>query len=248
MKQKIAIIILFLACLAFPQTFLSQTNSKSQKAAKTSKSKTDKGKLQAKKIIEEFIDGVFVQRKIVETFERLTLFEACDKVDEDIGMDCLLEDQPTNLGHRRYSRISAWIWRYEFGDIFYILGEVPITDSDEMYPYSSDQYDKIKAELSKTNNLTSESFRYGGSTIQEADKSLHEMEKNYRDLEDLVFERIDKYLYKENVKMMRNSISVEKAVKNKRVYYGVGMKGSVFGYILAVRRGKMRIIGLVDGI
>jgi hypothetical protein len=94
MKQKVAIIILFLASSVFPQTFLSQTNSKPQKAAKTSKAKTDKGKLQAKKIMEQFIDGVFVQRKVVETFERLTLFEACDEVDSDFGIDCILKELP----------------------------------------------------------------------------------------------------------------------------------------------------------
>ncbi len=210
MKQKLVVIIFFFAFLAFPQTFLSQTNSKSQKAAKISKSKTDKEKLQAKKIMEQFIDGVFVQRKIVETFDRLTLFEACDKVDEDWELECFLKEQPAKLGHKTDSRIAVLLWRREFGGIYYILGTDPIPKDNEAYPYSSAEFDAIRTEVFKKNNF-SEAFQGKGNKL-EIEKRLIQVETNYDETEDIVFQRIDKSLYDINIKRMKNSITVEKFI------------------------------------
>lgn len=246
MKQKLTIIILLLACLAFPQTFLSQTNSKSPKAAKTSKPKIDKGKLQAKRIMEQFIDGVFVQRKVAETFERLTLFEACDKIDEDWELVCDFKGQHTKLGHKIISMLAASSWRSEFGDIYYILGTDSIPLDNEAYPYLSDEFDSIRTEVFKKNKF-SEAFQDRGNKI-EYKKRLIELTKNYDEIEDIVFQRIDKTLYNSNLERMKNSITVEKFIKKKRVYYVVEIKGSIINYILAVRRGKMRIIGIADGL
>jgi hypothetical protein len=223
-----------------PQTTKPETPTTS------SKSKTDKGKLQAKKIMEQFIDGVFEQRKVVETFERLTLFEACDKVDEDWELECSFKEQTTKFGHTINSKIAALLWQSEFGDIFYILGTDPIPKDSDAYPYSSAEFDAIRTEVFKKNKF-SEGFQGKGNT-REIEQRLIQIETNYDEIKDIVFQRIDKSLYDINIKQMKNSITVEKFIIKTRVYYVVEIKGSILNYILAVRRGNMRIIDFADGL
>jgi hypothetical protein len=162
------------------------------------------------------------------------------------GLTAFSKNCLPKIGHKISARLAAQIWKGEAGDIYYILGTSPIRNDNEAYPYSSSEFDAIKKQVFEKNRF-SEAFQ-GKSTKQEIEKRLLEIEKNYDEVESIVFQMIDKSLYKSNLETMNKSIYVRKIVEKNRVYFTVGIKGSIFNYILAVRRGKMRIIGLVDGI
>jgi hypothetical protein len=250
MKQKVAIIILFLACLAFPQTFLSQTNSKPKKAAKTSKSKTDKGKLQAKKIMEQFIDGVFIERKVVETFERFVMFEACDETDADnhLIQGCFLPELPKGLSRKTNSKISAVLWKSVFGAYFYFLGKNEITVGDDGFPFLSSEYEKIEADISKKNTYLAPKVEIKDLSQSEIEKQLIIKEKDNQAIERAVFARIDLQLYKKNIRLMKSTIKIGKSVENDRTYYDVEFSGFISTFILSRKNGELKIIGLADGL
>jgi hypothetical protein len=260
MKQKLTIIILFFVCLASPQTFLSQTNSKSQKAAKTSKSKTDRGKLQAKKIIEQFIDGVFVERKTLATFDRFVRFDICDKVDKSVfAIGCTFPELSKNLGFKTNSRISAMIWRFVYGRYALQIGIYPITESTKLaYPYSAPNYEMLKSSIPDFDDFVSDvikknkspelDFESLGSDGQDIEKRLDVMERDADEIETLIYNSIDKSVFKKNIEIMKSTIEVEKENDEGRTYYSVSFGEPDIGFYLAVRKGKMKIIGLFDSI
>jgi hypothetical protein len=216
-----------------------------------SKSHSHTGNLQAKKLFEQFLDGIFVKRDAVKTFERLVYFEACNKVDEDIGplQNCPLEDMPANLGHRTYSRMSAAVWNYEYiGALYYLLGTEPIKETDEAYPYASSEYDALKTEILKKNHSSEPDFDFARLNKQEIEKRLDEMEKNWADLEKAVFERIDKSLYNKNISILKKNIKVIKSVEKNRIYWVAGTPDVVFYFVFSKRLGRMKIIGTGDSI
>jgi hypothetical protein len=259
MKQKVAIIILFLAFLAFPPTFSSQTNSKSQKAAKTLKSKTDKGKLQAKKIIEQFIDGVFVERKTLATFERFVRFDICDKVDKSVfAIGCTFPELSKNLGFKTNSRISAMIWRYTYGRYALQIGIYPITESNLVYPESTPNYETLKSSAPDFNDFVSDVIKKNkstypdlgsfGSTRKEVKKQLQVMERDADEIETLIYNSIDNSVFKKNIKIMKSKIQVETGNDEGRTYYSIYLGEPDIGFYLAIRKGKMKILGLFDSI
>ncbi len=261
--MQLILISSFLAVLifCFPESFQSQDSNyiiknrkteritKEKKLSNKSILKSVTRKLQAKKIVEEFVDGVFIERNVVQTFERLTRFEVCS--DQDRAIDqvgkCLLKETPSEFGDKTNSRLAAAIWRYAFGAIFLILGSEPIPKDNESYPYASSVYDDLKAAVSKKYGF-SEQFVGDENNKEDVEKRLDEIENNYTDLENTIFEGIDKSLYEKNIKTMKKSIKVKKAIIKKRTYYGVSWNCPVFSFVLAVRKGEMKIIGLVDGI
>jgi hypothetical protein len=252
MKQKIAIIILFLACLALPQTFLSQTNSKSQKAAKTSKSKTDRGKLQAKKIIEQFIDGVFVEKNSTATFERLVSFEPCDRIDKAFGEMSENCDPskyiPSGLGHKLMSRLIGTGWRKSFNAFRYILGTIPIPESNLAYPYSSAEYDIIESKVISKNLNSAFAFDFSNLTKLQIEDRLTKIESILDEIELLLEGQIDSDLYRANLEQLKKGIQVTRVVRQNRTYYVASLDHAIFGFILSVRNREMKIIGIGAGV
>jgi hypothetical protein len=245
MKQKIAIIILFLACLALPQTFLSQTNSKAQKAAKTSKPKTDKGKLQAKKIMEQFIDGIFLERKVSETLGRLTQFDTCDKTDRDaIRQGCSASESRKDFGKALNSRIIAAGWNFEFQFLLLELGAKPIELSER--PANSNRYNGLRDKVLKENSSAIYNLDIDHLDIAKIEKQLDEIEKNFADIEKLILAKTDIELYEKNVRIMRSKIKVDTGVIRKRRYYAVPLEGTNIGIILRSISGKLKIINFVE--
>jgi hypothetical protein len=257
MKLGIVVTVLMLLGLSLPESFQAQLlnkphgnqkhtrNVRVKKVINNVKSKTDKRELQAKKLIEKFIDGVFIKRNIEETFERLSLFEPCNQIyyEKNEGQ-CFLRDFPTGLGHSTNSRIAAMIWRYEFGAIYLILGNEPIQDS---YPYASSEYNDLKTKVLEKNRFSDEVVGKENSK-KDVEKRLDEIEKNFDEIEKLVFEQLNKSLYNENIKTLKKSIKVTKVIIKKRTFYEVSIKGLVFGFVLSVKNGEMKIIGIEDGI
>lgn len=245
MKQKLTIIILLLACLALPQTFLSQTNSKSHKAAKTSKSKTDKGKLQARKIIEQFIDGIFLERKVSETLGRLTQFDTCDKTDRDaIRQDCAVSESRKDFGKALNSRIVAAGWNFGFQFLLLELGEKPIELSER--PANSYRYNGLRDKVLKENSSSIYNLDIDHLDIAKIEKQLDEIEKNFADIEKLILAEIDIELYQKNVRLMRSKIEVDTGVIGKRRYYAVPLEGTNIGIILRSISGKLKIVSFVE--
>jgi hypothetical protein len=259
MKLGFNLGVLFFLILLFPESFQAdglramQDMRKSKKSANTKKTihrpktKIDKQQLDAKEIVEQFIDGVFVKRKVVETFERLTLFEACDEIDKISGNECLLEAMPTKFGHQINARSAAWIWRTEFGSIFYVLGSEPIVQSDKAYPYTSSEYESIKAEILRKNHF-SDQVENDENSKKEIEMRLDEIEKNFEEIENVVFGKIDLSMYEKNILALKKSIKVNKVVKGNRIYYEASIYGPAFGFILSVKNGELKIIALEDGI
>jgi hypothetical protein len=259
MKQKLVIIILSLTCLAFPQTFSSQTNSKAKKATKTSKSKADKGKLQAKKIVEQFIDGVFVERRTLAIVKRFMRLDICDKGDEGavLPIGCSLPELPRNLGRKTISRMSAIAWRYGSGRYALQIGIYLITDLNLAYPYSAPNYETLKSSAPEYDDFVDEvltknrspepEIEFTGLSKLEIKKRLDVMERDADEIEKLIFKAINKSVYKKNIARMKSTILVEKEFEQNRKYYRVYVEPDI-GFILAIRKGSMKIIGLFDSI
>jgi hypothetical protein len=250
MKQKLIIIILFIVFLALPQTFRSQTNSKPQKASKSSKPKIDKGKLEAKKIIEQFINGVFVERKVVEAFERFVMFEACDAIDVDAHLiqGCFFPEFPKGLSRKTNSRLSTFLWKSGFEAFYYFLGNNKMAIGDIGHPFSSSEYDKIEAQVLKKTKYLAPKTELSKLSESEIEKQLSIEEKNYELIERIVFARIDHKIYRKNIRLMKSTIKVVKSVENDRTYYDVEFSGFISTFILSRKNGELKIIGLADDI
>ena len=245
----IPVLLVLLCALVFPDAHLAQNSTTVSKATiRQSKLRTDKRKAEAKKVVEEFFDGFFVDRIAAKTVERLVFLEACDEIDEKY-LNCIDTDEvPRNWGHRLNARIAAILFRYEvFGDYFVILGTEPILDDSSSYPYSSSEYAEIRRNVLKEKAYASV-FDVERPSRRQIERKLDEMEKNWKELENVIFNRIDKSLYKKNIDILKESMEVRTGVKNGRTYYGVNMEAFVYTFILAVRGGRMKIITLEDGI
>ncbi len=262
--MKLVIVFNILACFVFILDVTCQSQitkpiqeaksmhkvTQTAKVQKNSNSKSNKEKSQAKKIIEQFLDGVFVNRNTLETFDHFSLFETCDLVDETAGLveTCLLKKVPSELDHQINSRIASAIWREENGALYFILGNHPITKSDIPYPNNSSEYDDIRDLVFTKNQSKFPSFDFRGFNKIEIIKKLGEMESNFDEIEKLVLERVNKSIYIKNIKTMKKSLKVKEFIKENRTYYGVSIDGPDIGFVLSVRNGGMKIIGLVDGV
>lgn len=223
------------------------------------KPKRKQNKFQAKKLVEQFIDGIFVKRSIQQTFEDLTTFDSWDKTDtENIGQSSLLKKIPSQLGHSTNSRIAAAIFRAEYQRYYLEIGIYPITKSELAYPYSAPNYeslqastlkfDSLKSAVTKKNNSLLPNFDFVSISKQEVEERLNEMEQNFDDIEKQIYELIDKDVYQTNIEIMKKTIMVKKIVKKNRTYYGVSFEGPDIGFILRIKNDEMKIIGFFDGV
>jgi hypothetical protein len=249
-----------LLLLVFPLSIKPQNTKKtSQRAAGIAK--TDKGKLQAKKIIEQFIDGVFVERKTLATVKRFMRLDLCDKVDEALVLPigCSLPKLNRSLGLKTIARISAIAWRYGEGRYALQIGVYPITKSELAYPYSAPNYELLASSTPDYDDLVDEVLKKNGSPEPEIEvftilntlgikKFLLGMERDADQIETLIYDSINKSVFEKNIEIMKSSIEVEKVHKQGRTYYSIYLLNPDVGFILAIRKGSMKIIGLFDSI
>lgn len=251
--MKLISIILALAFLliGLPVSFKAQAH---KIRVKTQKVKPISDEAQARKIIEKFIDGAFVKRKFLPILQTLFSYAPCDKIDKEVlDQNCNTKDQfPVKLDSKLGLRTMAICMRFICEKFYYELGTIPI-DSDYSYPYSSTDYDKLESEILEKNNAASLSeldltpFLTNFKKKQFTAK-LEEIELNANEIEILVFNRIDNELYKRNIEIMKNTIKIEKEIKNNRKYYFVVIKGFIFGFTLTKRNSQLKIVGMEDGI
>lgn len=252
MKHHLIILVLAFLLVAFPTSFKSQTHKSS---VKTQKVKQNSDEVQAKKIIKQFIDGIFIKRKFLPILQNLFSFAPCDKIDKEfLDQNCTAKDLfPFKFGRKLGFRTMAIGWKYMFEEFYFVLGTIPINkDSDEAYPYTSSDYDKLKSEVLKKNNASFSDFElapnFEKSNKKDIEKKLNEIEKNVDEIENIVFKGIDNELYKKNVEIMKETITIEKKVENNRKYHVVYVEGLVFWFILAKRDGQLKIVGIGDSI
>jgi hypothetical protein len=258
MKKVFCLLILLtLFSFAWSQTPIQANEEKIKSEKRTNQ--TNKKKLQAKKIVEQFIDGVFVKRKTLATVKRFMRLDICDKDDEGavLPIGCSLPELPRNLGRNTISRMSAIAWRYGPGRYALQIGIYPITDSNLAYPYSAPNYEILKSSAPEYDDFVDEVLTKNKSPTPEIEfiglrkpaikKRLDVMEKDANEIERLIFKVINKSVYEKNIIRMKSTILVEKEFEQNRTYYRVYVEPDI-GFILAIRKGSMKIIGLFDSI
>ncbi len=233
--------------------------SKTNRVIKTQMLKRDKEKSLVNKTVQQFVEGVFVDRNILETFRRFVSFESCDELDESSGVlsECLLKEIPAKLGNKINSKFSAITWLSEYQRYFLDIGIYPITKSELKYPYSAPDYEVLKVSKPNYDNLKSKVTRKTNSSSIisfndlskiEINKELDEQVEYFHEIEKLIFHQVDKKIYKTNIEIIKTNINVKKVKKENRVYFVVSIKSPDMGFILGIRNKKMKIIGLFDGV
>jgi hypothetical protein len=256
MKLCIASTIFALLSLLLPCSIISQTSSQSVRIPKEKNHRrsvtnskmaiSSNEQSQVKKIVERFITEVFEKRDTIGAFENLVSFEKCNVSDEEfIGQDCWLNNIQSRLGRRTYSRIPVASWKSEYECLFLALGTDLIGKTKSMECNSAD-YHAIEAMVLEKNNSSMVNFGTLELSNNEIEKQLDEIEKNFADIENLIFGRIDKEIYQRNLITMAKSLKVKKEIAGKRKYYGVNIDGTNMGVVISKKNGKLRIINIVQ--
>jgi hypothetical protein len=251
-------ILLTLFSFAWSQTPIQSSEEKIKSEKLTIQ--TNKEKVEAKKIVEQFIDGVFVERKTLATVERFMRLDLCDKVDEVavLPIGCSLPKLKPNLGRKTISRIYAIAWRYGEGRYALQIGIYPITDSNLAYPYSAPNYETLKSsapeyddfvdEILAKNKSPKPEIEFIGLSKSKIKKRLDVMERDVDEIETLIYKQVNKSVFDKNIEIMKNNIEVEIKFEEGRTYYSIYLLHPDIGFILAVRKGSMKIIGLFDSV
>ena len=254
MKHYSIILVLAFLLLAFPISFKSQTHKSS---AKTQKVKQNSDEVQAKEVVKQLIDGFFIKRKFLPVFQNLFSFAPCDKIDKEVLLDqnCMYgifypnELKEIKTDRKTLLRITTTEFRKKFLEFCYVLGTVPIDKkSPYAYPYSSSDYEILESEVLKKNSSLVSNDNFTKLNKKKIEEMLAQMNKNLDEIEHLVFERIDKELYKRNIQIMKETIDVRTVIKKGRKYFSVEVKGLIFSFILTKRNGQLKIVGMEDDI
>lgn len=264
-KSKFVFMVMILAYLSLgcPLTYLSQTDGNYNPVKKRTSKNRDNAmqidiskksllkvnkdeKHQVKKITDDFIDLLFLQQNPEKAFKLYCAFKEWDDVDSDfIGESNFLKGVPENLGNDLNARISAGIWNYAFQEIYLKIGLNPILqiqEGEEIIQNPS-EYESLFNSVIKQNNSTIPDFDFTGLSKEKIEERLSKIERDFKEVNNLIMTRIDQNLYNKNVEKMKNSIKIGKKIHKKKIYYVVEFLPS-FSIIITEKNKNLKIIHL----
>lgn len=249
-NSAMIIIILYICFSSLSAKDFKQLNFRGAKLLTNSEIVNDNNdKKKITQISKQFFSKLFCERDVLGVFQNYTAFDKWDDTDDfassnELFATSLKEDLPQNFSDKTKLRIAVAIWKDNFQHLYHSFGKHLIDNSDDAFPYKND-YDVLRKKVLKKNNSSISNFDFKGKNETEVKKILSETEKNFDDIEKLIFERIDESIYKKNINIILKSIEVKKIIVKDRNYYLFGIPKPYLGFLLTKKQNSFKVIGLI---